>query len=166
MRKLIWPVLFLLLMLVQGALSVFYTGWLSCDLMLLALYAYATLRGEIFGAAAGLLTGFLQDAMTIGVFGFHMLSRACIGYFVGLTKGKVFKDNLAYNISAVAVCSLALRFVFWWVELVRSGGRWNILASYLWDTAGFVAGNMLLTVPMLLLVKKIYEWISEEDISY
>ena len=41
MRRLIWPVLFLLLMLVQGAASAFYTGWLAFDLPLLALYAFA-----------------------------------------------------------------------------------------------------------------------------
>ena len=41
MRRLIWPVLFLFLMLLQGSMSVYYTGWLSCDLLLLAVYAYA-----------------------------------------------------------------------------------------------------------------------------
>ena len=46
MRRLIWPVLFLFLMLLQGSMSVYYTGWLSCDLLLLAVYAYALLRGE------------------------------------------------------------------------------------------------------------------------
>ena len=40
MRRLIWPVLFLFLMLLQGSMSVYYTGWLSCDLLLLAVYAY------------------------------------------------------------------------------------------------------------------------------
>lgn len=34
MRRLIWPVLFLFLMLLQGSMSVYYTGWLSCDLLL------------------------------------------------------------------------------------------------------------------------------------
>ena len=46
MRRLIWPVLFLLIMMLQGAASAFYTGWLSFDLPLLALYAFAMLRGE------------------------------------------------------------------------------------------------------------------------
>ena len=69
MRRLIWPVLFLLLMLLQGAASAFYTGWLSFDLPLLALYAFAMLRGERQGAFVGLGGGLLQDAMTVGVFG-------------------------------------------------------------------------------------------------
>ena len=89
MRRLIWPVLFLFLMLLQGSMSVYYTGWLSCDLLLLAVYAYAMLRGEKAGAVAGGIIGLPQDAMTVGVFGFHIFSRICVGYIVGLTKEKV-----------------------------------------------------------------------------
>ena len=79
MRRLIWPVLFLFLMLLQGSMSVYYTGWLSCDLLLLAVYAYALLRGEKAGAVVGGITGLLQDAMTVGIFGFHIISRICVG---------------------------------------------------------------------------------------
>ena len=46
MRRLIWPVLFLFLMLLQGSVSVYMTGWLSCDLLLLAIYAFAMQRGR------------------------------------------------------------------------------------------------------------------------
>lgn len=166
MRRLIWPVLFLFLMLLQGAVSVYYTGWISCDLLLLALYAYAMLRGENAGALAGGITGLWQDAMTVGVFGFHILTRACIGYFVGLTKEKVFKDNFIYHMSAIATISFVLRFVYWWLVLICSGGRWSLFFSYFWDTLGFVLGNVLLVWPVMLLMKLVYEWIRSEDISY
>ena len=86
MRRLIWPVLFLFLMLLQGSMSVYYTGWLSCDLLLLAVYAYALLRGEKAGAVVGGITGLLQDAMTVGIYGFHILSRLRVGYIEGRTK--------------------------------------------------------------------------------
>lgn len=166
MRKLIWPVLFLFLLLLQGAVSVFYTGWLSCDLLLLALYCYALLRGEVLGAAAGAGIGLLQDAMTVGVFGYHILSRLCVGYLVGLTKEKVFKENMTYHMAAIAACSLGLRFVYWWLELLRSGGRWEIFGSYWWSSLGFIVGNVLLIVPMMTVIKIIYDWIRQEDISY
>lgn len=78
------------------------------------------------GAVVGGITGLLQDAMTVGVFGFHILSRICVGYIVGLTKEKVFKDNYLYHMSAIATISFILRFVYWWLELLRSGGRWSI----------------------------------------
>lgn len=166
MRRLIWPVLFLLLLLVQGAASVFYTGWLACDLPLLALYAFAMLRGEYFGMAAGLGVGFLQDAMTVGVFGYHMLTRAALGFLIGLTKEKVVKDNAVFHMTAIALCSVGVRFCYWWLELVRSGGRWGIFFDYAWESLGYILGNMLLVVPVVLLVKRIYEWIKQEDISY
>ena len=166
MRRLIWPVLFLLLILVQGAASAFYTGWLSCDLPLLALYAFAMLRGEQQGTLVGLGVGFVQDALTVGVFGYHMLSRSALGFLVGLMKEKVVKDNATFHMAAIALCSLALRFVFWWLELIRSGGRWSIFFSYAVDSLGFALGNMLLVVPVVLVVKRIYQWIKEEDISY
>ena len=166
MRRLIWPVLFLFLLVIQGVMSVFYTGWLSCDLVLLGLYAYAGLRGERLGAALGAGVGLLQDAMTVGVFGYHILSRCAIGYLIGLTKEKVVKENPVYHITAIAICSLMLRFVFWWLELIANGGRWQIFFDYTWATIGFCVGNMLLVVPMVKLVKLIYDWIRKEDISY
>ena len=166
MRKRIWPVLFLLLMLIQGAASAFYTGWLAFDLPLLALYAFAMLRGEQKGALMGLSVGFLQDAMTVGIFGFHMLSRSAIGFLVGLMKEKVVKDNAVFHMLVIAICSAGIRFGYWWLELIRSGGRWSIFFSYAWSSVGFIVGNMLLVVPVVILVKQVYHWIKEEDISY
>lgn len=166
MRRLIWPVLFLFLMLLQGSVSVYMTGWLSCDLLLLAIYAFSMQRGPEAGATAGGLMGFFQDALSVSTFGYYMLTRTVFGYLVGMTKEKVFKDSFLYHMSAIATCSLILRFVYWWVALIRADGRWNIFFSYCWDTLGFVLGNVLLVWPVVLLVKLVYEWIKKEDISY
>lgn len=166
MRILIWPVLFVFLMLVQGAFSVFYTGWLAFDLPLLALYCYAMLRGEFWGTALGAGIGFLQDSMTVGVFGFHIFILATIGFFVGLTKEKVFKDNIYYHMSAIAVCAITQKISFLILELIRNDGHWSIILPYSWEVLGYILGNVLLVIPMLLLVKKVYDWIRQEDISY
>ena len=88
MRRLIWPVLFLLLILLQGGASVFFTGWLSCDLPLLFLYSFALLRGRDEGGIAGVVIGFVQDALTVGIFGFHMLTRSIFGFVIGLMNKK------------------------------------------------------------------------------
>lgn len=166
MRRLIWPVLFLLLLTLQGVMSVFYTGWLDFDLPLLAMYAFALLHGENLGALAGISCGLVQDALTTGIFGFHLLTRGVIGYLIGLTKEKVFKDNATYHLLSIFVCSLFIRIVLLGVELLRNGGQWRMLSSYLWTTVGFCVGNMLLVVPMVYLVKKVYDWVCEENISY
>lgn len=165
MRKLVWPFLFLFFMSLQGAASALYTGWLAFDLPLLFLYAFALLAGEKEGALLGLGIGFVQDAMTVGVFGFHMLSRCALGCALGLMKEKVVKDSAAFHVLMIALCSVALRCAYWWPELLRSG-RWSIFFSYAWASAGFILGNMLLVLPVVLLVKKIFLWVKEEEISY
>lgn len=166
MRRLIWPVLFVLLMLLQGVITVFWTGWISFDLLLVALYAYSMLRGEVAGAIMGLGVGFFQDALTVNVFGFHMLSRTLIGLVVGLTKEKVFKENITYHLCSIVLINFILRMVFLLVELIRSGGHWNIIGTFLWETLGYIVGNTLLVIPIMILVKQIYYWIRKEDISY
>ncbi|MBR5487420.1 MAG: rod shape-determining protein MreD [Phascolarctobacterium sp.] len=166
MRRLIWPVLFLFLLMLQGAVTVFYTGWIDFDLPLLALYGYCMLRQEGSGLFAGLGIGLLQDALTPGIFGFHMLTRSCMGYLISITREKVFKDNPSYHMLAIGVFSLMLRFSLWWVELIRSGGLWSMFPHFVWDTIGYCVGNILLVVPVVRLVKKIYYCVREEDISY
>lgn len=166
MRILIWPVLFVFLILLQGSATVFYTGWITFDLPFLALYCYAMLRGELSGALVGFVIGFLQDSMTIGLFGMHMLVLSSLGFFIGLTKEKVFKDNIYYHMIAIAVCSIVQCFAFFILELIRNGGRWSIFFSYLGDTLGYALGNALLVIPTILVMKKIYVWIKEDDISY
>ena len=166
MRRLIWPVLFLFLLMLQGAATVFYTSWLIFDLPLLALYGYSMLCKEGSGTLAGLCIGFLQDALTPSVFGFHILTRGLVGHLIGITREKVFKDNPTYHMFAISVFSLLIRFALWWVELIRSGGLWSMFPHFLWDTIGYCLGNALLVVPMVVVVKKIYDWVREEDISY
>ncbi len=166
MRKLIWPVLFLFLLTVQGSATVFFSGWLAFDLPLLALYSYAVLRGNKYGLPMGFLAGFLQDAMTTGIFGFHMLTRALLGYLVGLTQGKIVKEKQFYHLAAAGLCSLLIRFCYVWLELLHTGWEGSALPLFMWNTAGYCLGNMLLVLPMHFIIRKIYDWIREEDISY
>ena len=166
MRRLIWPVLFLLLMLLQGTASVFFTGWLACDLPLIFLYSFALLRGKEKGVIAGSVIGFVQDALTVGIFGFHMLTRSIIGYVVGLMNKKVFKEQMQMHIMIIGLCSLFIRFSYWWLELIRADGRWEILPLFIVQSLGYCVGNMLLITPMVKFVIMIYEWIKEEDVSY
>lgn len=166
MRRLIWPVLFLFLILLQGVASVFFTGWIACDLPLLFLYSFALLRGRDKGSLAGAGIGFVQDALTVSAFGFHILTRSVFGYIVGLMNKKVFKEQMLLHVMIIGGSSLVIRFCYWWIELIHADGRWDILPLYLWDSLGYCIGNMLFIVPMVKFVILVYEWIREEDISY
>ncbi len=166
MRRLIWPVLFLLLLLLQGGMSVLYHGWLSCDLAFVALSVYSLLRGSTHGARMGFGVGLLQDALTVHVFGYHIISRTVMGYVMGFLKGKVVKDRVGYHVMAVAICSLASRMFLCMIELLRNDGVWSVLGSFWWNAIGYTVGNMLITMPVLYGIKRVYDWIKEEDISY
>lgn len=166
MRKLIWPVLFLFLLVIQGSSSVFYSGWISFDLPLVAVYCYALFAGETLGAAAGLGVGFLQDAMTTGIFGFHMLTRAIMGYFIGATKEKIFKDSYKVHVFIIGSISVGIRFLYWWIEVIRSGGRWGLFLDFSWASIGYCLGNMLLVVPMLFFIRYVHIWTQQNDIKY
>ena len=95
MRKLIWPVLFLLCLSLQMSLP--QNQWFKFDLPLLLIYCLAMLKGAFAGGIAGFFVGLLQDLLTGGIFGFHILTRTAIGYYVGYTKEKVFKDSIETN---------------------------------------------------------------------
>ena len=95
MRRLIWPVLFLLCLSLQMSLP--QNQWFKFDLPLLLIYCLAMLKGAFAGGIAGFFVGLLQDLLTGGIFGFHILTRTAIGYYVGYTKEKVFKEYLISN---------------------------------------------------------------------
>lgn len=165
MRRLIWPVLFLFLFILQGSLGVFYTGWISVDLPLLGVYAHTLLRGPQFGAMSGAFVGFLEDAMLPNVFGYHILTRTLFGYSLGHLKGKIFKENFIYHLPTIGLVSLVLRFIYFFIALVM-GRPVASIGHYFLDSLGYACGNMLFVIPIILSVNFVYEWIRQEDISY
>lgn len=165
MRILFWPALFLFFFILQGAISVFYTGWLACDLLFLAIYSKALLSGQLSGVLAGLGAGFLQDAMNPAVFGFHMLSRTIFGFCIGLTKEKIVKENVLYHITIISLSTICLRFLYWWIELLRTGS-WDGISSYCWDSIGTVVGNAVLVVPVMAIVHYVDYLVHKDEVNY
>ncbi len=163
MRKLAWPCSLFLLLVLQGCLSVFFNGWLSCDLLLLALYAISVLYGSQAGGYGGLAVGLLQDGLSTGIFGFHLLTRGFLGWLFGKLRGKVFRENYFFHIWLTGLGCLGLRFCYWWVLLVSAGGNWQLLPLYLWSSLGYCLGNMILTVPVFHLCYRLKAWTEEED---
>lgn len=162
MRKLIWPVLFLFCLSLQMSLP--QTVWFKFDLPLLFVYCYAMLQGAAYGGAAGFITGLLQDILTGGVCGFHILTRTCIGYYVGYTKEQVFKDSILYNIVAAGVMTLLLRGCYFVVQVVLADGfSFLLLELALQEAFAYCLGNIILVIPMCLLTEKLQRWIAVDD---
>ena len=59
-------------------------------------------RGELFGAAAGIV----QDLLSLSPLGFNTILNTVTGYIAGSTKGKLFLDPLVTPVILVAVFSL------------------------------------------------------------
>ena len=166
MRKLIWPVLFLFLLVLQGALTVFYTGWLSFDLPLVFLYTYTLIYGKYWGALAGLGIGFFQDALTMSIFGFHMLTRTLFAYGMGKVYKNIYKDKNSYHMGCVALGTLAIQGGYCLLELLLSGGQWRALPFLLWQSLGMALGNGLLVLVFLKPTQLLQQWVEAKKINY
>ena len=166
MRKLIWPVLFLFLLIVQGAVTVFYTGWPAFDLLLVFLYVFTIINGKYWGVGAGLAIGLLQDGLTMGIFGFHMLTRATIAYVMGSIYKNIYQDRAGYHVGMLALGTLAIQGSYCFIELVLSGGQWRVLPSLIWEALGQAVGNGILVLPLLLLGYLVQQWVTSKEITY
>lgn len=78
----------------------------KADLMLLFVVSVALLGGRTYGVVMGFWCGLLQDLAAGGFFGLHLISKLIIGYGLGMTEGKVFKDNRLLPILAAGGASL------------------------------------------------------------
>ncbi len=166
MRKLIWPVLFLLLLVIQGAVTVFYTGWPAFDLLLVFLYVFTIINGKYWGAAAGVIIGFFQDGLTLGMFGFHMLTRTVFAYVMGSVYKNIYNGNMAYHVGMMGLSTLVIQSCYCLVELVAGGWQWRALPSLLWQALGQSVGNGILVLPVLFLGMLVQKWVTQKDITY
>ncbi len=162
MRKLIWPVLFLLCLSLQMNLP--QATWLKFDLLLVLLYCYSILKGAVDGGVAGFVVGLFQDILTGGIFGFHILTRTALGYYVGYTKEKVFKDSILYNVVAIGVMTFFLRACYLIVQIILAKNLSLLLLGIAVQNAiAYCLGNILFMIPFYLLTEKIQQWIESDD---
>ena len=111
-----------------------------------------------------LFVGLLQDLLTGGIFGFHILTRTAIGYYVGYTKEKVFKDSMFYNIVAIVTITIALRGCYFILQVIMAKGFSVLLLELaLQDTFAYCLGNIIFVIPLYLLTERLQKWIELDD---
>ncbi|MHB8156769.1 MAG: rod shape-determining protein MreD [Desulfocucumaceae bacterium] len=77
------------------------------DLILMLVVFNSFLRGRRWGALSGFLGGILED-MAIGSYiGMNALSLMAVGYLVGLTESKLYKDSSIIIVFLVLISSFA-----------------------------------------------------------
>ena len=105
-----------------------------------------------------------MDLLTGGYFWFHILTRTAIGYYVGYTKEKVFKDSMFYNIVAIVTITVALRGCYFILQVIMAKGFSVLLLELaLQDTFAYCLGNIIFVIPLYLLTERLQKWIELDD---
>ncbi|MGL5206801.1 MAG: rod shape-determining protein MreD [Acidaminococcaceae bacterium] len=164
MSFLIWPVFLLLLLSLQTSWFVLFPGNnFTPDFLLLFVVFHAMFsgsnKGTIFGAAVGLV----QDVLAPTTFGFHIVTRALVGFFIGETKERVFKDNAQGYCVFVAAASLFVKVTHFVLMMVIAGSAAGWFLDYVWETICYMLLNVLVSLPMWFVLQKIGRWLDKRN---
>ncbi len=156
----VWSLFILSLLSLQSTLApllVIYGG--KADLMLLFVVSAALIGGRKFGVGMGFCCGLLQDLAAGGFFGLNLLSKLFVGYGLGMTEGKVFKDNRLLPIIAAGGASLASAvLILLLLALLGQKVRWvDNLCNIALPSAVY---NMLLALFIHRLTRRIHKFLT------
>lgn len=149
-----WLVFTLFLFTLENHWFLFFNTTQSPDLLLLFLLLYALDQGERRGAWYGLGIGALLDIVTFSYFGWHMATRAALGYLVGHNRMNMFADRLPTYLILTGLVTLLLhvaRGLFLCVAL----GRWLPLWPLVLLTLKSMGWNLVVAPVMWLLYHKL-----------
>lgn len=149
-----WLLFTLFLFTLENHWFLFFNTTQSPDLLLLFLLLYALDQGERRGAWYGLGIGALLDIVTFSYFGWHMVSRAALGYMVGRNRMNMFADRLPTYLILTGLVTLLLqvaRGLFLCVAL----GRWLPLLPFVFLTLKSLAWNLVAAPVMWFLYHKL-----------
>ncbi len=140
--------------LLQLSVLTQYSPFRNSSIVLVALLSVALLRGSVFGAAAGFLTGLLLDTATLGTLGVTSLLLTVGGFWIGRYGETTARDRFHAPFLSVAVVTgmyafgqLALQFVLG--EPAPAGLVVRGLPS------GLLL-NLLMTLPVYALVRRLF----------
>ncbi len=140
--------------LLQLSVLTQYSPFRNSSIVLVALLSIALLRGSVFGAAAGFLTGLLLDTATLGTLGVTSLLLTIGGFWIGRYGETTARDRFHVPFLSVAVVTgmyafgqLALQFVLG--EPAPAGLVVRGLPS------GLLL-NLLMTLPVYALVRRLF----------
>ena len=164
MKTLIWPVFLLLLLSLQTSWFALFPGNnLTPDFLLLFVVFHAMVSGSNKGAIFGAVVGLIQDALSPTTFGFHIVTRALVGFFIGETKERVFKDNAQGYFVFVGVASLFVKSTHFILLLIVTGSVSGWILEYLLGTIFYLVVNLIVSLPMWVILQKLGNWLEKRD---
>jgi len=140
--------------LLQLSVLTDYSPFRTSSIVLVALLSIALLRGSIFGAVAGFMTGLLLDTATLGTLGVTSLLLTVGGFWIGRYGETTARDRFHAPFLSVAVVTVLYAFG-------------QVLLQFMLGEpapAGLVASglplallvNLLLTLPVYTLIRKLF----------
>ena len=140
--------------LLQLSVLTDYRAFGTSSIVVVALLSIALLRGSIFGAVAGFLTGLLIDTATLGTLGVTSLLLTVGGFWIGRYGETTARDRFHAPYLSVAVVTVLYAFG-------------EVLLQFMLGEpapAGLVANgvplallvNLLLTLPVYTLIRKLF----------
>jgi len=140
--------------LLQLAVLTEYRSFRSSSIVLVALLSIALLRGSVFGAVAGFMTGLLLDTATLGTLGVTSLLLTVAGFWIGRYGETTARDRFHAPYLSVAVVTVLYAFGQVVLQFVLGEPA----------PAGLVANgvplallvNLLLTLPVYTLIRRLF----------
>ncbi len=114
------PVVFGALILESTLLDFIKFRGAKPDLLLVVVVFIALLGGSAPAAKMGFVLGLAEDIFAGKYLGLHALSKAAIGYLVGLGENKIYKENVLVPVLGVMSATIVYEIIF--VNLARWGG--------------------------------------------
>ena len=140
--------------LLQVAVLTEYAPFRTASVVLVALLSIALLRGSIFGAVAGFLTGLLLDTATLGTMGVTSLLLTVAGFWIGRYGETTARDRFHAPFLSVAVVTVL--FVFGQLLLQFMLGEPAPAGLAVHGLPGALLLNLLLTVPVYALARRLF----------
>jgi rod shape-determining protein MreD len=140
--------------LLQLSVLTEYRPFRTASVVLVALLSIALLRGSIFGAVAGFLTGLMLDTATLGTLGVTSLLLTIGGFWIGRYGETTARDRFhAPFVSVIVVTGL---FVFGQLLLQFMLGEPAPADLAVHSLPGALLLNLLLTLPVYALVRRLF----------
>jgi len=140
--------------LLQLSVLTEYRPFRTASVVLVALLSIALLRGAIFGAVAGFMTGLLLDTATLGTLGITSLLLTIGGFWIGRYGETTSRDRFHAPFLSVAVVTVL--FLFGQLLLQFMLGQPAPAGVVAHGVPGALLLNLLLTLPVYALARRMF----------
>ena len=139
--------------LLQLSVLTEYGPFRTASIVLVALLAIALLRGSVFGAVAGFVTGLMLDTATLGTLGVTSLLLTVAGFWIGRYGETTARDRIHAPFVSVAVVTVL--YVLGQLVLQFMLGEPAPAGAAVHGVPGALLLNLILTLPVYALIRRL-----------